>query len=435
MIRRNYTKYFELFRTRIVSKIMIQPTFSILTILELILFKMNSKLKFIKNYIIMKTIFSKKIFKYLFLLVIICGCSEPKEMKPNVLFILMDDLGYGQFGINNDTITTGDFDPYFVHLVDSLQGYSLDKSLEFSKTAIPELSTLAKEGVIFTNAYTSSNLCAPSRIGIMTGTNQNRYGMYIIEDVDKGGFTPGTLLPEILQKNGYRTAHIGKWHIGKRNEEILNDILRKNGLEENQNHYLLEETQPEVYAQIVKSGYMGSVVDEQNPRNNGFDYYFGYNYWASQYYNSNLVWENFEHAEKQKGYNTDVFTDKALDFIKESVASDKPFYVNLHYHAVHDSVEPKAPAKYFNKFKSDSYTLNNFYAHINAVDTNVKRIVDFLKSKNVLDNTIIIFTSDNGAMAGGSYDGFKSGSPLPGNTPFSGTKGKEVLGFQCLYIG
>ena len=102
----------------------------------------------------MKAIFSKKVFKYLFLLVIIYGCSEPKEKKPNVLFILMDDLGYGQFGINNDTITTGNFDPYFVHLVDSMQGYSIDKSLEFSKTAIPELSTLAKEGVIFTNAYT-----------------------------------------------------------------------------------------------------------------------------------------------------------------------------------------------------------------------------------------------------------------------------------------
>ena len=264
--------------------------------------------------------------------------------------------------------------------------------------------------------------------GICEGNFIKKVNITIAAAGTGGHINPGIAIAEYLQKNGYKTAHIGKWHIGRRNDKILNDILRKNGLEENLNPYVLEQSQPQVYAQIDKSGYMGSVVDEQNPLNNGFDYYFGYNYWASQYYNSNLVWENFKHAEKQKGYNTDVFTDKALNFIRESVASNKPFYVDLHYHAVHDSVEPKAPAKYFNKFKSDSYTLNNFYAHINAVDTNVKRIVDFLKSKNALDNTIIIFTSDNGAMAGGSYDGFKSGSPLPGNTPFSGTKGNYYQG-------
>ena len=376
----------------------------------------------------MREIYSKKIFKYILLLTLVYGCAETKEKKPNVLFILMDDLGYGQFGVYNDTITPQDFDPYFVNLVDSLQGYSLEKSIEFSKTAIPTLSTLAKEGVIFNKAYTSSNICAPSRIGMMTGTLQNKYGMYIIADVDKKGFTPGTLLSESFKNNGYRTAHIGKWHIGKRNDQILKDILRKNGLDENLNLNSLEKTHPQVYAEINESGHLGSVVDEQNPLNNGFDYYFGYNYWASQYYNSNLVWENFKHAEKQKGYNTDVFTDKALNFISESVSSNKPFYVNLHYHAVHDSVEPKAPSKYYNKFKSDSYTLNNFFAHVNGVDANVRRIVDFLKSKGALDNTIIIFTSDNGAMAGGAYDGFKSGSPLPGNTPFSGTKGNFYQG-------
>ena len=70
---------------------------------------------------------------------------------------------------------------------------------------------------------------------------------------------------------------------------------------------------------IQNCGYSGSVIPEHHPLNNGFDYYFGYNHWASQFYNSTLVWENFKHAGKQKGYNTDVFTDKALDFMEQQI--------------------------------------------------------------------------------------------------------------------
>ena len=82
----------------------------------------------------------------------------------------------------------------------------------------------------------------------------------------------------------------------------------------------------------------------------GFDYYYGYNNWASQFYNSTIVWENFKNAGKQKGYNTDVFTDKAMEFMSKQIDTENPFYVQLHYHAVHDSLEPRAPDKYFNQF-------------------------------------------------------------------------------------
>ena len=115
------------------------------------------------------------------------------------------------------------------------------------------------------------------------------------------------------------------------------------------------------------------------------------------------MWENFTHAGKQEGYNTDVFTDKALAFMEKSVSAQKPFYVQLHYHAVHDSLEPKAPDIYYNKFNSSSFTLNNFYAHLYAVDCNVNRIIQFLKSNKQFENTLIIFASDNGGMCGGSY--------------------------------
>jgi uncharacterized sulfatase len=368
------------------------------------------------------------IYKYFFLLILISSCAKPVETKPNVLFIMMDDLGYGQFGIYNDTITTSDFDPYFVHLVDSLQGYSLEKSLEFSKIAIPNLTSLAKEGIIFNRAFTSSNICAPSRLGIATGTNQNRFGVYTNVDCEKGGLETGTHLAEQLKNRGYTTAHIGKWHIGQRDKNVINTILKKNNLKEKVNQNSLKETHPEVFKQIKESGYIGSIIEEQNPLNNGFDYYYGYNHWSSDFYNAKNVWENFKYTGNQPNYNTDVFTDKAMEVMKTSIADKKSFYVQLHYHAVHDSLEPKAPDKYYNKFDSDSYDLNNFYAHVNAVDENVNRIVEFLKSQNAFENTIIIFTSDNGAMAGGSYSGHKTGSPLPANAPFSGHKGTFYQG-------
>lgn len=363
----------------------------------------------------------------IFLTLFLLGCTQ-REEKPNVLFIMMDDLGYGQFGVYNDTLTINGFNPFFAHLEDSLYGYPKEKALEFTKLAIPTMTTLSEHGILFTRAYTSSNLCSPSRLGIATATQQNKWGVYCLEDAESHGLVSGTHLAEKLQQSGYKTAHIGKWHLGKHNEKIIPNILKQNGIDELLNLQKVRTQYPNVYKEIENSGYLGSVTDEQNPLNNGFDYYYGYNYWASQFYNSTLVWENYKHAGKQEGYNTDVFTDKALSFMKEKVNRNEPFYVQLHYHAVHDSLEPKAPDLYLKRFNSESFRLNNFYAHIYGVDYNINRIVDFLKKKGIYENTIIVFTSDNGAMAAGSYNGDKTGSPLPGNAPFSGHKGNYYQG-------
>lgn len=364
-----------------------------------------------------------------FLIISVFSCSKEKEdSRPNILFVMMDDLGYGQFGIYNDTIKTSDFNPYFVFLVDSLQGYSLEKSLEFSKKAIPNLTALAKNGVIFNKAFTSSNICAPSRMGIATGINQNKFGIYTNDDCEESGLKKGTHLAEVLHDNYYYTAHIGKWHIGKRNKAIRDSIYALKSVDLNVNYYELDSLYPNLYHEILKSGYIGSIVDEQNPLNNGFDYYYGYNHWACSFYNAKNVWENFSPVGNQADYNTDVFTDKAIQAMATSMKKKQPFYVQLHYHAVHDSLEPQAPDKYFKKFDSGSYDLDNFYAHVNAVDENIQRMVSFLKENDAYNNTLIIFTSDNGAMAGGSYHGNKTGSPLPGNTPFSGHKGNFYQG-------
>ncbi|MRI00108.1 sulfatase-like hydrolase/transferase [Kriegella sp. EG-1] len=382
-----------------------------------------------------KTFTSSQYLVAILLLFVFCfvGCKTEKaenvvKQKPNVIFVLMDDLGYGQFGVHNDTLKTADFDPYFVQLVDSLQGYSLDEALDLSKTAMPTVNKLARDGVYFTNAFTSSSLCAPSRMGIATGVMQNRFGAYTNVDAERRGIDRGNHLAQKMKDLGYQTAHIGKWHIGHFDNSMVQSALKENGLSDTLKLHQIRKKNPNIYDELIKGGYMGSTAEQHHPLIHGFDYFYGYNYWASQFYNATNVWENKEHAGLQKEYNTDTFTNKALSFIEKQIDEDESFYVQLHYHAVHDSLEPKAPAKYFDHLKSDSYDLNNFYAHLYGVDQNIKKMIDFLKSKKEYENTIIIFSSDNGAMAGGSYDGHKTGSPLPGNAPYSGHKGNYYQG-------
>ena len=224
----------------------------------------------------------------------------------------------------------------------------------------------------------------------------------------RGKFT--SKLAEKVQNLGYATAHIGKWHIGQHDPQIIKDLSQKFEISTN----LFPKTgkgNPQIRRAIDNSGYLGSVRSEQHPLRNRFDFYFGY-----------------KHVGKQKGYNTDVFSDKAIDFMEKQVANKKRFYLQLHYHAVYDSYEPKASDKYFNRFNSGSYDLNNFYAHLYGVDATIEKMVTFLKLKGLYENTLMIFTSDNGAMAGGSYNGNKTGSPLPRNAPFSGHKGNYYQG-------
>ena len=358
--------------------------------------------------------------------ILISSCKKIEAEKPNLLFIMMDDLGFGQFAVHNHSLSVEAFDPYFTELITARGDYRPEQALEFSRRAMPTLSELAREGAVFTCAFAPSNLCAPSRISIATGRTQQSRGIYINLDVEDLGPEPGSHLAHQLQDLGYGTAHIGKWHIGARRKQMVTEALKRHNISEDYSYGALKTAHPTAYEELRQAGYYGSVIDEHHPLQNGFDYYYGYNNWASQFYGSTLVWEDYEHAGVQPGYNTDHFTDKALEFMDGRIRKKQPFYVQLHYHAVHDSLEPRAPQKYFSKFPSDSYDLTNFYAHVYGVDANIRRILDYLKEKQALENTLIVFTSDNGAQAG--LSGGCGPSTLPGNAPFPGTKGSFFQG-------
>ncbi|HEY5653402.1 MAG TPA: sulfatase-like hydrolase/transferase [Pontiella sp.] len=343
--------------------------------------------------------------------------------KPNIVFIMLDDLGFSQIEAYSRGLSEDDCDPALLKCVAEDGAYTPDQAFEMVKKSTPTLSRMVDEGVRFNNAFACSNLCAPSRIGVATGILQNRWGIYRNIDTEEHGLKPNSHLAERFKEVGYATAHIGKWHIGSRDDDMVNRYLEKHGVEdvEGLNYWNLGKKYPKIQKELRVNGWQGSVVPKDHPLNNGFDYYFGYNMWESPFYNAYNVWENFSPAGCVKGYNTDVFTKKAQTFIEQSLAENKPFYVQLHYHAVHSPLEPKAPAKYYNRFDSGVHKLDNFYAHVFGVDENIRLLGEFLKEKGEYQNTLFIFTSDNGGTPGGP-------SSLPGNAPYSGHKGMMNMG-------
>jgi uncharacterized sulfatase len=206
--------------------------------------------------------------------------------RPNVILVLFDDLGFGEFGPNADSFTLGQLNPWIVAR-DSKETHPED-ALAAAKSAVPTLARLADEGVRFTDAYVAAPLCAPSRAALMTGQYAERFGGYGNYDIEHGGVpSDRRVLAELLRNSGYATAAIGKWHIAKMN----------GGMEKGAG---------------------------QHPLERGFDYYFGFNRFGTDYYNSDILYRNYKKAAAS-GYLTDQFTDEAIGFIRRS--KGKPFFL------------------------------------------------------------------------------------------------------------
>jgi uncharacterized sulfatase len=370
----------------------------------------------------------KRYFQLCLLLVTSGAASYASQ--PNVIFVMLDDFGYSQLETYSKGLTIDDLDPALVEHVALRGEYTPEQAFEAVRKASPTLSRLANEGARFNNAYASSNLCAPARLSVATGVLQNRWGIYRNIDTEAHGLKANSHLAEQLHALGYSTAHIGKWHVGSRNYEMVPNYLKAAGVEDPETvkvndswnaTYYNNKNHQHVSKKLKVEGFEGSVAPKDHPLNNGFDYYFGYNQWESPFYNATNVWRNFEHAGLIKDYNTDVFTAEALNFIEHSLDAAKPFYVQLHYHTVHSPLKPKAPDDYQKPFDSGARILDNFYAHVYAVDQNVQRLLNYLEERGEADNTIVVFTSDNGGSVGNL-------SCLPGNAPYRGHKGMLLLG-------
>jgi len=247
-------------------------------------------------------------------------------LKPNVVLILCDDLGYGDVGCYG------------------AKGY-----------ATPNIDRLAATGVRFTNYYSGSPACSPARAALLTGCYPQRVGIPRVLNPDsKVALSPSEeTLAEVLKTGGYRTAIVGKWHLGSR------------------------------------SGYL--------PTSHGFDSFFGLPYSNDMWPPNGKGWPDLwlmrgeEQVEKvesmdQQSSLTQRYTDEAIRFIR---ASDKrPFFLYLAHSMPHVPISAAA------KFRGKAAT--PFGDTVLDIDDSVGRIDKELKKLGIDRNTIVIFTSDNG---------------------------------------
>jgi uncharacterized sulfatase len=304
--------------------------------------------------------------------------SGLKEDKPNIILILADDLGFNDVSYYN--------------------GGAADGSL-----LTPHIDSLAKEGVAFLNGYAASPVCSPSRAAIMTGRYSSRYGFEFtpypaqaarimnllrkdgelatigLEDVqwDEVGLTVGGLpneeitIAEMLQDNGYYTAHIGKWHLGGFNDGMRpNDQGFDDSLMLNSSLYF-----PKNHPDIVNAKIDSAVEDMV---------------WASSQYAASF---NGSEPFKPGGYITDYYTDEAVKVIDNN--KDRPFFLYLGHFAPHNPLQ-SLKKDYEKHSHMENHTLQVYAGMIEALDRSIGKIVSALEENGLTENTLIIFSSDNG---------------------------------------
>lgn len=265
-----------------------------------------------------------------------------KKKNPNIIFILIDDLGWKDVGYMGS---------------------------QYYET--PNINKLAASGVAFNNAYAPAANCAPSRACIMSGQNTPRHGIYTVGSSERGKARTRKLIPiantvsladsvitlaEALKTAGYTTAHIGKWHLG-------------------------EDPCTQGFDLNIAGSHAG------HPKS-----YF------SPYKNHNL--EDGPEGE----YLTDRLTNEAIKFIK-SKASDKcenPFFLYMPYFTVHTPLQGKEALieKYKNKQGAKGQNNPVYAAMVESADQNIGHILNTLQEEGLWENTLILFFSDNGGIAG-----------------------------------
>ena len=266
----------------------------------------------------------------LLLLLLLANCFA---RRPNVVVIVADDLGYADVGFQG----ARDFDT-------------------------PHIDRLAASGVRFTNGYVSHPYCSPTRAGILTGRYQQRFGHehnppYAPKSDRIGTPLDEVFLSTVMQEAGYRSAAIGKWHLGDAPQFL--------------------------------------------PHNRGFDEFFGFSGGGFSFYGTPRGPDPQQHILRkdkpvppdQLSYLTDDFSDEAVRFIKRN--RDHLFFIYLAYNAVH--APNHAPQRYLDRAEHIEYGLRSVYAAMTiAMDDGIGKVVTTLDSLGLREETLVIFVNDNG---------------------------------------
>ncbi len=313
-----------------------------------------------------------------------CAQSPPAASnRPNVLLFFIDDLGRCDVGIDGST---------------------------FHET--PQLDALAKSGVRFTDFYSAHPVCSPTRAALMTGKVPQRLGITDWIHPGSGVLLPATetTLGEAFQSQGYQTAYLGKWHLGEEDA----DHPRQHGFEWTKG--------------VNRAGQPAS-------------YYFPYKRAGDK----PTLWDvpDFENGNS-RDYLTDALTTGAIEFLQKRDAK-RPFFLCFSHYAIHTPIQPPKdlPGKYqdkraklfdntatpklpgtFNSVSRGRQDNADYAAMMENLDNNIGRVLAALDELKLRDNTIVVFTSDNGGLCT-----LGKGNPGPTcNLPFRSGKGWNYEG-------
>lgn len=283
-------------------------------------------------------------------LLLMAGNHCLAEARPNILLIYVDDLGYGDLGSYGHPIIQ-----------------------------TPNIDSLANEGMKFTSNYSPSGLCSPSRAGLLTGRTPYRTGIKSWIPENSGVYLRDheVTLAEVTRDAGYQTAHIGKWHL---------------------NSSLASATEPQ-------------------PTDQGFDYYYGHNAFQLPHNrNPTNVFRNKTALPEQTGYTADLYAGEAIRWLQER-DKEKPFFLYLSMAEPHTSFAN--PPEYNDIYARFSRGVVNpipnglekppkdeliprgpgeYYANITYMDAQIGRVLSWLRERDLADDTVIVFSSDNGPV-------------------------------------
>lgn len=345
--------------------------------------------------------------------------------RTNVVLIVADDIGTGWMPFHADRLVPGDLEPEILASYAQKRGrlgkVDPEKHIEAARIAMPFLDRLARKGVVFDNAFATAALCSPSRAALLTGTFQQQWGAYSIQDIDETGIPADrTVIAEPLQAAGYATAMIGKWHVSQKDPAILEKVWTEQLGESLPVPRGYKGRWPELSKLLDGTGYRSSTLKEQHPLQRGFDYYFGFNSHDSKYFEAKDLWENFARVPARPAgeFLTDLLSDKATEFITTAMDQKKPFFLYYAPLTLHGPIVPP-PQKYTEKFQTGHRFTDEYAAHLLALDEGIRQIFAAVEAKGELDNTLFIFTTDNGCTL---YN------VPPYNAPNRGGKGTGWLG-------
>lgn len=283
---------------------------------------------------------------------VITGTAQEKSIRPNIILIMADDLGYGDISCyGSDFIQT------------------------------PVLDKMAFEGIKFTDYHSNGAVCTPTRAALLTGNYQQKAGLegviYVQEEKRIYGISPSQkTMAEIFKDAGYKTGMFGKWHLG-----------------------YLPEYNPTKHGFDTFYGYISGNVDYISHRD-GINIYD----W----------WRNTE-LSYDEGYVTDLITNEALKFIESNKEEPFFLYLpheapHFPYQGRNDKAD-RLPGKQFHGHGSRPDKKQAYKEMVEIMDENIGRIFDKLKELNLDKNTFVLFCSDNGARnpgSNGDLNGFKS---------------------------